>query len=721
MRCTAFASLMAVACLAADPPPALSPSIAADAEYLLSTGDFMQAQFGMSLEVAATEPQRLLLRTTGAEVEFLPSRNELRLRQRLGREREAARVTFPAGVLEGLRVVQSGTGAALLANGDGSLRLRVNADSLLMLRSDRALRLAYAVGFEPASVRTLGGNVLLLDEWGCVGSYLATGAGTAVLSPDARTVQQDLTPGQVIWLSVGPPRPYDWEASYRERVVWHWSMKTGYPTDAEIAAWQPCGNILLQQSEVMLWKDWSLRFVPRNGLEEFERVNRTCERLGMRNLVYTSPFYFLTGTGLEAKAMNSFEHFAETGFSPGDGRGLNWPIFLAEITKVMRDYRPDGLYFDGIYGNVVRTYLISRKAREVVGDRGLLEFHATGSPPGAGVYLPQIDTYYNFILRGEGCQGQYTDPDYLRFFVSTYNISNAIGVLCNNNDYRLDDAFLATLLDNNIRLHVIPGWLQDYRKEALERHYWPALNPDLPARVEAGAARRQAEFVRLRQELRRALETPMAAAPVLWREGFDDAGVAVALPTPAPAEGLEKALPGGWRAFLSPRSAATVRVVDGQLTIAARAHTVASLERDLPAEATAVACRVRADGDFGMSWGPGLCLQVGAARVRVGLRSDDRLQTDRPGDQQLHEGYPKGSWYWLRLRLAGPVIISEVSRDGNAWTCLRAERLSTLAGPRRLLLGKVPFDGGRREHSETGEMGTVAVDDVTVYGTAAVP
>jgi len=158
----------------------------------------------------------------------------------------------------------------------------------------------------------------------------------------------------------------------------------------------------------------------------------------MRNIVYTSPYYFLTGTGLEDKAMNSFDNFAVTGFSPGDGRGLNWPIFVQEIAKVMREYRPDGLYFDGIYDNVVRTYIVSRKAREIVGDGGLLEFHATGSPPGGGVYLPQIDTYYDYILRGEGVQAEYTNPDYLRYFVSTYNISNSIGVLCNNNDYPLD-------------------------------------------------------------------------------------------------------------------------------------------------------------------------------------------------------------------------------------------------------------------------------------------
>ena len=162
-------------------------------------------------------------------------------------------MTFGAGSLAGLHVTSSGTGAARLANGAGTLQMRVNADSLIMMRSTVALQVTCAVGFAPASVRRIAGDVLLLDEWGGVGVYLATGSGKVELSPDARKVGHGLAPQQVLWVSVGPPRPYDWEASCRDRVVWHWSMQTGYPTDADIQTWSAYGNILLQLSEVMLW------------------------------------------------------------------------------------------------------------------------------------------------------------------------------------------------------------------------------------------------------------------------------------------------------------------------------------------------------------------------------------------------------------------------------------------------------------------------------------
>ncbi|NQU11671.1 hypothetical protein HQ590_12830, partial [bacterium] len=333
-----------------------------------------------------------------------------------------------------------------------------------------------------------------LDAFGGIGGYPAAGLETAGVTGPA-AVNGSLAAGQVLWVAVAPPKPFPWASSLRDRVVWHWSKENGYPTDAEIEAWSRCGNILLQQSEVMLWKDWNFRFVPRNGAAEFERVVNTCRRFGMRNMVYTSPFYFLPGTGREGQAMNSFEDFH--GFSPGDGRGLNWPGFVREIRRVRRDYRPAGLYFDGIYNNVVRTYLVARHAREIVGDDGLLEYHATlnqghcqHTPPGGGLFLPQIDAYFNFVLRGEGQHVDYANDDFLRYSVSNYNLGNAIGVLCNNYNHRFDAPFLERLLDCNVRLHLLTTWMDDERKELLEQHYWPNLNESLRARIEAASAKR---------------------------------------------------------------------------------------------------------------------------------------------------------------------------------------------------------------------------------------
>lgn len=695
--------------------PTLSPSIEADADYLLTTTDFRDAQYGMAITGLRSEAGRIVVRTTGAEFTFDTTAGTLAVRQLLARARQVVRVTFPAGALAGLKAERLGSGAVSLTGAAGGLRLRVNADSLLMLRTERAMELRCELAFQPASARAIVGDRLLLDEWGYVGTYFATGEGHTVDLPGDRGHTSALQAGQIWWLAVGPPRPYPWTQSLRERVAWHWSSENAYPADDAIRAWSQYANILLQQAEVMLWKDWSLRFVPRLGVGEFERVNATCARLGMRNIVYTSPLYFLAGTDLESKAMNSFDHFAETGFSPGDPRGMNWPIFVAEIGRVMREYKPAGLYFDGIYGSVVRSYLVSRKAREIVGDKGLLEFHGTGSPPGGGVYLPQMDTYYDYVLRGEGTEAQYSDPDYLRYFVSTHNISNAIGVLCNNNQYPLTESFVGTLLDNNIRLHFLPAADDDQRLAGMKKYYWPALTPELEARVAARQAPRQAAFEAERREYARVLADDQPGLTALWREDFADPALAVRLPDPSPPKGLETALPGGWRAYLSPRGAGSLRGGDKVLRIAANRHTVAWIERDLPPEATAVTCRLRMTSDSGMSWGPAMALWAGTSSARLGLRSDNRLQTDRPGEQVLYDGYPAGEWVWLRLRLAGHYVVSESSRDGITWRRLRIDRLSGETQPRRLMVGKVPFDAGRTDHTEPGDLGLCEFADVVVY------
>jgi hypothetical protein len=705
-----LALLAGTAGFGAAEPSRLSPSIEADADYLLTTPDFMDAQFGMSVDAVEQTPSDLLVRTTGAEFVFEPDAGLLHLRQRLGAVREVATVSFPPGVLGGIRVRQKGSGAVLLATGRSRLRLRINADSLLMLKTASALSVACETHVAAGTLRQYGANVLMLDERGGFGSYVAAGPPTAPAIVDGSAIRQELAAGNVLWLSVAPPRPYDWEASFRDRVAWHWSTETGYPSDAQIQEWSRYANLLLQQSEVMLWKDWSLRFIPRFGIEEFRRVNETCARYGMRNFVYTSPFYFLTGTGLESKAMNSFDNFAETGFSPGDGRGLNWPIFLSEITKVMREYKPAGLYFDGIYDNVVRTYLITRKAREVVGDTGLLEYHATGSPPGGGVYLPQIDTWFNFILRGEGAQSQYENDDYLRYYVSTWNISNSIGVLCNNNDYPLTEAFVGKLLDNNIRLHYLCDKPGTPRLEAMETLYWPALTPALRDRVEKAAVARAEAAKRAQAAVREAEAKGIEGLKLAFQEDFEDADFLAMAPTAA-------ALPNGWRAVFSPNSQGQLKSEGGVLTITALSNTCAYLERDLPKNAVAVQGRFRCLAEGGMSWGPGLLLRVGDTWRRLNVRGDDRIGVDRADTQVLLDGYPSDTWYWLRLRLAGEVLCCEVSRDGAKWRIVRTENLGRVHGPRSLVVGKIDNGGQGVEYRELGAMGAGQVADVRVYAT----
>jgi hypothetical protein len=157
----------------------LSPSIEVDAEHLLQSDDFSKAQYGMGVESVRRGKKGVSIRTTGGIFEFDPNGGFLKLSQRLGMKRSAASVTFPAGFLDGLKVEGSGSGSVRLSAGRKRLQLRVNGDSLLMLRSSEPLSLTVSVDFVPAVVRQYAGNTMFMDEYGVIGAYPATGGETA--------------------------------------------------------------------------------------------------------------------------------------------------------------------------------------------------------------------------------------------------------------------------------------------------------------------------------------------------------------------------------------------------------------------------------------------------------------------------------------------------------------------------------------------------------------
>jgi len=72
-----------------------------------------------------------------------------------------------------------------------------------------------------------------------------------------------------------------------------------------------------------------------------------------------------------------------------------------------------------------------RAARDRLGEDRILYIHCTSDPLGSGrIYCPFIDTWADYILRGEaGRQGLELEP-FLRWTISARNISNSIGYWC---------------------------------------------------------------------------------------------------------------------------------------------------------------------------------------------------------------------------------------------------------------------------------------------------
>jgi hypothetical protein len=690
----AFVALTSIAYAA---PPA-APTF----QELMDPTLFPDPQRGMTVESAGLRGEAVSIETTGAEIDLDCAKGEAVFRQRIGHQRPL--VTLHLGrPLTGGRVTHSGPGFARVVFETPRATVRVNGDSLFMLHAHEPLAVTVERRIESAWNSSFGANHLIADELGAFGLYCSERGLDDHFDPYSETLATYRLPADsVLWVAVCPPKPYDWERSFKDNVVWHWSNQLGYPPDETLRSWQPHGNTVLLQSEVMLWKDWNLDFVPRLGADEFARVRETIHRLGMRFIVYTSPYYFLKGTTLENRALNSFDNFK--GWPPGTPTGENMELFLAAITRVMQEYQPDGLYFDGQYlDNPAALYALARRAREIVGEPGILEWHSTGALGGEHCYLPQADAYVDFVLRGEGVQSRYGDFDYLRFFVSGYNVSNSIGVLCNNAGGKPTPALTGELLRANARYHTIAGWLADAGiMDVLKNQYQARLNPDLRLAVDREADARQAKVAEKAAATR--AERQALATPPAWGE-------------PVLAEGFDK-LPAAEQ-LVSPANPTPFSVVDGCLRTRGPASTFAFLKQPVKTRASGLVVKIRHGTDGGMSWGPAAAVRwQDGSLLRLGTRSDAKMQADILGRQSVGSTVRPDRWIWLRARWLRRTGVVERSDDGvtyeRVWTF---EHGGTLNGPiAELLIGKVPFNGDPTDYTDPGPVGESDIDFVHVYG-----
>ncbi|MBI3920819.1 MAG: hypothetical protein HY318_05315 [Armatimonadetes bacterium] len=682
-------------------PASIGWSAAPTFQQLMDPALFPKPQRGMVVESARITGNRMEVTTTGATFRMEMNRGELTCTQRLGHRRSVVRLHLSRPLQKG-HLTHHGPGFARATFEAPKVTCRVNGDSLFMLHAHEPITVTVERLLLPAWESSFHNNHLIVDEWGGFGLYCSEEALADQYDPYADTVARyDLPADSVLWVTVFPPKPYDWKKSFKDNVIWHWSNQLGYPTDDDLRSWKDHGKTVLLQSEVMLWKDWNLDFVPRLGADEFARVRTTLHDLGMRFIVYTSPYYFLKGTALEGQAMNSFENFK--GWPPGNATGENMEHFMEAITRVLKQYQPDGLYFDGQYiDSPAALYALARQTRALLGENGILEWHSTAALGYGLCYLPQADAYVDFVLRGEGQQSQYGNFDYMRFFVSGYNLHNSIGVLCNNGPPELSSELAASVLRANARLHTLASAIPNEKiMEVLREDYRARLNPQLRAVVDREANQRQALVTA--QAQRRKAELAALKADPAWGKptrqiGFD-------------------ALPEG-KQVVSPQNPSPFRVLDGELLVRGHAHTYAFLSLPVSGKAHGLVLRLRQGTDGGMSWGPGVLLRfTNGAALRLGTRSDGKLQADVMGSQLYGGSYEPVDWVWLRARWLERWGVIERSSDGThfekVWTF---EHGGTFSGEmKELLLGKVPYNGEAQDFTEIGGEGECEIGQVLIY------
>ncbi|MCX7599711.1 MAG: discoidin domain-containing protein, partial [Armatimonadetes bacterium] len=362
--------------------------------------------------------------------------------------------------------------------------------------------------FSPEYLRHGQGAALALDDRGGLGIFVLEEIPVhprVEQSRKAFRMSYGLSaPGDFL-LCVCPPREYDWKRDRADRIVHFFPSLIGpdpgfsdnpLPTNEELARWREFCNVLVLHLET--WNGYQTARPQARDEKRLREVLALARKLGYRRLIYASPIYFAPA------------------YEPGDYGGRlrdnAVDLFLDHATWMIETYDLDGIYWDGLFMDLLKAWDCARRMRQILGPR-LLYYHNTFfplTPSDWGVYPPFVDTYADYMLRGESFDRRRVDPIYLRYEVSGHNISNAIGTLCYDG-CRIDEAMVDWCLEANVRIPYWPGaqvlggrkyFLTPEEDRIYREYYIPAEAKiggpeDYEKLARAGRARREAR----RQEL----------------------------------------------------------------------------------------------------------------------------------------------------------------------------------------------------------------------------
>ena len=397
--------------------------------------------------------------------------------QRINGPRQAYEVEFNASFERAAVDFQDDEECALYCPVlDFGFNIRIFADSLMWIRAGEAVRVRVSGDWLPEYSYAEAGNMILLDSKGGLGHYIVGGQhpyGSPTFYPEPGIsftkrgweLRYSLPAAQKALFCVAPPRSFNHVQLVKSRIIHHHAgrkMSDGswnpFPTDGEVAEYAKVGNILTLHSwaavgagpmkmnhEVRSREDmyeqyapWAARYLATTNEPELTRVVDLAHKLGMRVIPYFSPLFF-PGTAHE---------------------------FLAELKRFLGEWKFDGVYYDGISEDIVDAYEIMKGTRKLIGADKVIYAHipspiiGSSYAEGKYVYCPFVDTYADFILRGEHVDD--FDDATLRYTISGYNISNAIGLTCNY-DYNID--FSRELINKALNYKVgVPYWgaIDDY-------------------------------------------------------------------------------------------------------------------------------------------------------------------------------------------------------------------------------------------------------------------
>jgi hypothetical protein len=385
---------------------------------------------GMRIVSVTEQAGRIAIATTGARFE-LEGQETILCWQRIPRDRRVLQISF-AQAVGPYHIQKKNEFSCTVSCQAGTLTFQ--GDSLVILRINKDTKISFQGFFRPAYHFEKAGKWISMDADGGFGIYPVErkSLSTPVFTKLPWGLNYTFAGGDEAWLSVFPPRPYNWNRAFA--AIEHDGLPAEYtPAQLEGAGAYPSNHLIQAAAKhckiytlhAYIWQDapeevkerltpilhteayaghpqpWlTPKHVPLD-MREFTRVRDEVHMYGMKLVVYLSPIY------------------------------SSAPDIFAEMQRVLDEYKVDGLYFDGISMDFRKSYSVIRRAREILGDNRILYVHCSSDPLDDGrIYCPFIDTYADYILRGEAGVWRLRLDEFLRWTVSGHNISNAVGYWC---------------------------------------------------------------------------------------------------------------------------------------------------------------------------------------------------------------------------------------------------------------------------------------------------
>lgn len=295
----------------------------------------------------------------------------------------------------------------------GSISVQLHDDGLLVLRARRALSLDFDTRFTPEYVHRRRGEVFVADRLGGYALHLRGGG-------ECRGDRWALAPESELWVSIFPPRQprlehLSWSIAHEGRPRPFPSATL--PSDALIDEVAEHCQVLAVHA--YFWRGVPLRERPKLSRyvwrrcawrsrehvpvdpEGLLRVRERCTARGLKLLLYVSPLYSQA------------------------------PDILGELERIHEVHGADGFYLDGLAQDLSRARALARGARRIVGDAGLLYLNSSEQPfRDPRLPCPLVDTHADFVLRGAAGRRGLPLRTFLRYAVSGWNLSQAVGVWC---------------------------------------------------------------------------------------------------------------------------------------------------------------------------------------------------------------------------------------------------------------------------------------------------